>query len=56
MSPKTILNLEAALSAVNAVNDAFRADLKKHGIETAENYLSITENKPMLKRLLAMEA
>ncbi|HEY2390280.1 MAG TPA: hypothetical protein VGK22_03830 [Candidatus Angelobacter sp.] len=56
MSPKTILKLEKALAAVNAVNDAFRAELKKHGIETAESYLRISENKPMLKKLLAAEA
>jgi hypothetical protein len=56
MNPELILKIEAAANAVNAANDALRAELAAQGITTAENYFSISENKPLLEQLLAVQA
>lgn len=56
MKTELILKIEAAANAVNAANDAIRAELAAHGITTAENYFSISENKPLLEQLLAVQA
>jgi hypothetical protein len=49
------LKLKELTEALNTANDAFRAALAGHGIEMAENYFSLIENKPLLQRLLAAE-
>lgn len=56
MNPELILKIEDAANAVNVANDVIRAELAAHGIRTAENYLSISENKPLLEQLLAVQA
>jgi hypothetical protein len=56
MKTELTLKLEAAANAVNVANDAIRAELAAHGITTAKNYFSISENKPLLEQLLAVQA
>jgi hypothetical protein len=56
MNPELILKIEAAANAMNVVNDAIRAELAARGITTAENYFSVSENKPLLEQLLAVQA
>jgi hypothetical protein len=56
MKTELTLKIDAAAHAVNAANDAIRAELAAHGITTAENYFSISENKPLLEQLLAVQA
>lgn len=49
------VRLKELTTALNTANDAFRAALAAHGIETAEDYFRLIENKPLLQRLCDAE-